>query len=141
MKKIISLILLLTSMLFARDYARIAVAIASTDLSNVNKSTYMIYTDLDGVVGELEGENLCLDSRFAKHVDKFTCKKPIVYQLSDKSSADLIITQKGIVSDALVICLEDAENCDVILGQKRIKFNKENMAKKGFVADPGRKWR
>lgn len=142
LKKIISIIAIACCALFARDYAKIAVAIASTDLSNINKSEYVIWTDLDGVVGEQEGENLCLDARFAKHVDSFTCKKPIVYHLGEPQEADIIITNDGVEADALVFCLEDSDNCDVIIGQKKkkIKFNKDSMTEKGFVADPGRQW-
>lgn len=140
MKRILSLILLICAIAFGQNYVKIATAIAATDLTNINKSTYLIYSDIDNIDLSVAGQNLCIDNEFTKMVDKFTCTKPISYLISNINDADIIITNNGAKSEnKLVVCTNAMDNCDVII-DKKILLNKDNMNKKGFVPEPGHKW-
>ena len=132
--------LLIGSLALAQNYVQTAMAIAATDLTNINKSEYKLYTDIPDFSNDLEGSNLCLDNNFAKHVDKFTCAKPITYVLTTNlDSADIILSNDKSSINKLVVCTEKSDNCDVVIN-KKVELNREHMNDKGFVPDPNHRW-
>lgn len=114
------------------------VEVMSMDLTNVNKSEYRIYSEIEEK-DILEGQNLCLEKDFK--VDAYTCKKPIYYvYVNEKESADILIMNEYVDNSKVVVCKED-DRCDIIYsdGKKKLKINIDKMKDKGYVPDPSRK--
>jgi len=129
-------------------YVIFSMVTAATDLTNLSKSDYGIFLNLenDGItktIFENEGKNLCERERFATAVGSVVCSHEVKYHKADQETADIIITDKEIAVErkAIVTCTKDLKDCDLVIKDKGFQKNDDNLKKKGFVPDPTLKQR
>lgn len=125
-------------------FVKSAILFAASDLTNINISEYSLFIDDDSIdttdILKWEGQNLCEDKMFKKHIGDFNCNKPIKYTITGLDKATVILTKTGITNNkkSMVICTEEHETCDIIFKRPPV-INKENLEAKGFIMDPNLK--
>ena len=126
--------------------------VASTDLTNLNKSKFNVYSDITNPsiqagVSSLSDQNLCKIEKFKKSAGDFTCSKDISYTITyDPNKADIYITdnpQLYVFGKKLFVYIGERVEADsiplkFIIKNKDIEMeiDTKKLKEQGFVPDP-----
>lgn len=126
--------------------------VASTDLTNLNKSKFSVYYDISNPsikagVNSLSDRNLCDIEKFKKSAGTFTCSRDISYTIIyDPKMADIYVTdnpQLYIYGKKLFVYIGERISADsiplqFIIDDKKLKMeiDTKKLKEQGFVPDP-----
>jgi len=126
--------------------------VASTDLTNLNKSKFNVYYDISNPsikagINSLSDRNLCDITKFKKSAGSFTCSKDISYTIIyDPKKADIYVTdnpQLYIYGKKLFVYIGERIAADsiplkFIIDEKKMKMeiDTKKLKEQGFVPDP-----
>jgi len=126
--------------------------VASTDLTNLNKSKFNVYYDISNPsikagVTSLSDQNLCKIEKFKKSAGDFTCSKDISYTIIyDPNKADIYVTdnpQLFVYGKKLFVYIGERVATDsiplkFIIKNKNLEMeiDTKKLKEQGFVPDP-----